>query len=254
MNKLATSHIASVILAAGKGKRMNLQETNKVTSLLSGKPIILHIVQFMKRLGIQTNVIVVGYAKDSVMEAVAGEQVLFAEQTEQLGTGDALRCAVEVLPPEITDVLVVYGDDGVLYNEKSLPVIETLFRIHKEKDAKLTFLTIEQENPKGLGRIVRDEAGDVEAIVEEKDATDEQKQIKEINPGCFLFTVDFLKEYLPQVKKSPVTGEYYLTSVIDLAFHHSVPIQTVQGGRLPWRGVNTPEELEEAKKIYAQFS
>jgi bifunctional UDP-N-acetylglucosamine pyrophosphorylase/glucosamine-1-phosphate N-acetyltransferase len=254
MNKLNTSHIASVILAAGKGKRMNLQETNKVTSLLSGKPIILHIVQFMKRLGIQTNVVVVGYAKESVMNAVAGEQVLFAEQTEQLGTGDALRCAIEALPDEITDVLVVYGDDGVLYNEKSLPVIEKLFHIHRDSQAKLTFLTIEQDNPTGLGRIVRDAGGEVEAIIEEKDASDEQKEIKEINPGCFLFQVDFLKEYLPLVKKSPFTGEYYLTSVIDLAFHHTVPIQTVQGGKLPWRGVNTPEELEEAKKIYAQFS
>lgn len=254
MNKLNTTHLASVILAAGKGKRMNLQETNKVTSLLSGKPIILHIVQFMKRLGIETNVIVVGHAKESVMEAVSGEHALFAEQSEQLGTGDALRCALDVLPEGVTDVLVVYGDDGVLYNEKSLPVIEQLFHIHQDAGAMLTFLTIEQDNPTGLGRIVRNSQGQVEAIIEEKDATEEQKQIKEINPGCFLFNVAFLREYLPQVEKSHVTGEYYLTSVIDLAFHHNVPIQTVQGGKLPWRGVNTPEELEEAKKIYAQFS
>ena len=80
-----------------------------------------------------------------------------------------------------------------------------------------SFLTIEQEDPAGLGRVVRDSEGNLLAVVEEKDASEEQKKIKEINPGCFLFRVDFLKEYLPQIETSPVTGEYYLTSLIDMA-------------------------------------
>ena len=110
-------------------------------------------------------------------------------------------------------------------------------------------MTIEQEDPTGLGRIVRGEDDTVQAIVEEKDATLEQKKIKEINPGCFVFSVAFLKEYLPLVDKSPVTGEYYLTSLIDLAMKHGKKVETVKGGRLAWRGVNTPEELVLAEQL-----
>ncbi len=113
-------------------------------------------------------------------------------------------------------------------------------------------MTIEQENPQGLGRIVRGMDDELVGIVEEKDATDDQKRITEINPGCFVFSVQFLKKYLTQVEKSPVTGEYYLTSLIDLALVNNEKVETVQGGKLVWRGVNTPEELEEAERLIAQ--
>ena len=242
-------HIAAVILAAGKGKRMNLKEGNKVIASLGNKPIILHIVQFMQKLSIATVAVVVGHAKESVMQALEGEDVIFAEQTEQLGTGHALACALDVLPEYVTDVFVVYGDDAVFYNEKHLPVMNDLFEKHTEHQSAVTFLTIEQEDPTGLGRIVRGEDDTVQAIVEEKDATLEQKKIKEINPGCFVFSVAFLKEYLPLVDKSPVTGEYYLTSLIDLAMKHGKKVETVKGGRLAWRGVNTPEELVLAEQL-----
>ena len=183
------------------------------------------------------------------MQALEGEDVIFAEQTEQLGTGHALACALDVLPEYVTDVFVVYGDDAVFYNEKHLPVMNDLFEKHTEHQSAVTFLTIEQEDPTGLGRIVRGEDDTVQAIVEEKDATLEQKKIKEINPGCFVFSVAFLKEYLPLVDKSPVTGEYYLTSLIDLAMKHGKKVETVKGGRLAWRGVNTPEELVLAEQL-----
>lgn len=247
MNK---EHIAAIILAAGRGKRMNLPQGNKVTATLASKPIILHIVQFMQNLLIKSIVIVVGHAKESVMDVLKEEHVIFAEQTEQLGTGDALKCGVDALPENITDVFVVYGDDAVFYNHKHLPIVKELFAVHGEKKPAITFLTIEQDNPVGLGRIVRDKDGQVVKIMEEKDATEEQKLIKEINPGCFVFSVSFLKEFLPQLPRSEATGEYYLTSLIDVALQNNQKVETVQGGKLAWRGVNTPEELKEAEKLF----
>ncbi|MGH7204224.1 MAG: sugar phosphate nucleotidyltransferase [Candidatus Levyibacteriota bacterium] len=244
--------LGSVILAAGKGKRMNSMEKNKVTLPLADKPIILRIVHFMDSVGIKDIVVVVGFAKESVQEILKDENVIYAEQKELLGTGHATQVAIDALPSHVTDVFVVYGDDAVFYKEGHREIMQRLFQQHLSSEAAFTFLTIEQEDPTGLGRIVRDTNGKLEAIVEEKDATDEQRQIKEINPGCFVFRVDFLKKYLPLVERSETTGEYYLTSLIDLAVHHGEKVDTVQGGKLVWRGVNTEEELQEAERLYKQ--
>lgn len=254
MNNLQQNrNLASIILAAGQGKRMGLKEVNKVTMPLHGKPIILHIVHFMQKLKIKNVIIVVGHAKESVQHAVKGESVIFAVQKEQLGTGDALASALGKLPFGTTDIIVVYGDDAVLYADNQLKIIKELIKHHLETECAISLLTIEQPNPAGLGRIVRDDKGMISAIVEEKDATDAQKMITEINPGCFIFKVEFLKKYLDLVKKSPVTGEYYVTSLIDLAISHGESVETVRGGSLTWRGVNTLEELEEAKRLIAKI-
>lgn len=241
--------LGAIILAAGRGKRMNSKNINKVALMLDNKPIITHIVQFMKRLGIAIIVVVVGHAKESVYEAIHPEKVIYADQAEQLGTGHAVHVALEKLPKNVTDVFVVYGDDAVFYNEKNKPFMKKLFDTQLSSGSVLSFLTIEINEPAGLGRIVRDKKGNVTAIVEEKDATGTEKRITEINPGCFVFSVKFLKKYLPKVTKSPVTGEYYLTGLIDLAIKDRLNIETVRGGILAWRGVNTKEELEGARKM-----
>ncbi|HSA84253.1 MAG TPA: NTP transferase domain-containing protein [Patescibacteria group bacterium] len=243
-------NVAAVILAAGKGKRMQLEDRNKVTAHLANKPLIQHTVDFMHSLGIETILVVVGHRKESVMESLDGQNIIFVEQQEQLGTGHALQCAVNEMPEGISDILVAYGDDAVLYAEKNISVIENLFFLHEQKSNAVTFLTLEQKNPYGLGRIIRDKQEHIQAIIEEKDATDEQKMIKEINPGCFVFSVSFLRKFLPQLRKSSVTGEYYVTSLIDLAIEHHERVDTIQGGSLFWRGVNTKEELQAAEKLY----
>jgi bifunctional UDP-N-acetylglucosamine pyrophosphorylase/glucosamine-1-phosphate N-acetyltransferase len=247
-----TNSIAGVILAAGKGKRMELAEINKVTVMLGSKPIIRHITDFMRKISLTTIVVVVGHAKESVVNILKNEDIVFAEQKEQLGTGHALSVALDTLPPTIEHVFVVYGDDAVLYSEDHISVIEKLFTTQMESNAAMTFLTIEIENPFGLGRVVRTPDGKVRAIVEEKDATEAEKTITEINPGCFIFRVDFLRKYLKQVQKSPVTGEYYLTSLIDLAILNGESVETVKGGRIDWRGVNTKEELLLAEKLISK--
>src|SRR5579862_9861404 len=116
--------LGAIILAAGQGKRMQIDGINKVTMHLDNKPIISHIVHFMKKISIEDIVVVIGHAKESVIQTLDNENVLFAEQTERLGTGHALHVGVNVLPDDVTDVFVVYGDDAVFYNEKHKPVMK----------------------------------------------------------------------------------------------------------------------------------
>lgn len=242
-------NLGAIILAGGRGKRMQITTTNKVVLHLANKPIILHAVHLLERLKIRPIVIVVGFAKDSVMQALKDSSVLFAEQKKQLGTANAAQAGLEKLPQSIEHVLVIQGDDSAFYKEDTITALVTK---HFASRAAVTFLTIEYDNPYGLGRIIRNAKGDVIAMVEEKDATGEQRKIKEINPACYVFNVAFLKKYLPMIKKSPVTEEYYLTHIIDIAIKHKEKIETVQGGRLPWRGVNTPIELEDARQLFLE--
>lgn len=244
--------LGAIILAAGRGTRMKMVSENKVVLPLAGKPMIQHIVEFMKRFQIETTVVVVGFAKESVMNVLKNFNVIYAEQKEPLGTGHALACALDKLPKGIENVFVVYGDDAVLYAENNTPTIKRLFEVQESDNAAITFLTIDQANPHALGRIVRDPKGDLLAIVEEKDATDEQRKIIEINPGCFVFSVKFLEKYLSEIERSPVTGEYYINNFIDLALKNGERVRAIKGGEMNWRGVNSKEELDEAEILFNQ--
>lgn len=238
--------LGAIILAAGKGKRMQSKDTNKVALKLGGKPIILHAVHLFQKMKLAVIVIVVGHAKHSVINAVSDDTVIFAEQKEQLGTGDALKVALEKIPEYIHSVLVVGGDDSYLYTQD---LITKLQEKHFSAEADITLLTIQVKDPFGLGRIIRNVDGQVTAIIEEKDATESQRIINEVNPGCYIFKTDFLKEYLKLISKSSVTGEYYLTSLVEIAIKNKKKIASYNAGYIPWRGINTPEELEHAQKL-----
>jgi len=240
--------LGAIILAAGKGKRMKSKTANKVTLKIADKPIILHAVHLLKNLSLQTIIVVVGFAKTSVEKALSGEQVLYTEQKKRLGTAHAVMCAMKKLPENITDVLIIQGDDSAFYTRETM---EKLVDKHLSSDSSITFLTIELDIPIGLGRVVRDTKDTVISIIEEKDGSEEVRNIKEINPACYVFTVKFLKEYLKKIEKSPVTKEYYLTSLIDMAIKNKQKIETVRGGKIPWRGVNTPDELSQANRLYS---
>lgn len=242
-------NLGAIILAAGKGKRMNSKKVNKVALPLGGKPMILHTAELLKKINVSPIVIVIGFAKDSVKGLFNGD-VLFAEQKKRLGTAHAVSVAFKELPKNVSDVLILQGDDSAFYEHD---IIGKLLKAHEQNGSSLTFLTIEVDNPTGLGRVLRDKTGKLIGIIEEKDATRVQKKITEINPACYVIDTQFLRKYLKQVKKSPVTGEYYLTSLIDIGIRNNENIQTVKGGRLHWRGVNTKEELLEAEKLLTQI-
>jgi len=238
--------IAAIILAAGKGKRMNSKDINKVVVSLGDKQMILHTVDRLKELLICPIIVVVGFAKESVIKALDGE-VVFAEQSKRLGTAHAVLCGLKKLPQNIQTVLVLNGDDSAFYTKE---IIVKLINTHLDKKASLSFLTIHINNPFGLGRVIRDNSGKVLGIVEEKDATRSERQIKEINSACYVFSFPFLKKYIKRVKKSPVSGEYYLTRLVDLAIKNNEKVETIKGGKIPWRGINTIEELKEAERLF----
>jgi bifunctional UDP-N-acetylglucosamine pyrophosphorylase/glucosamine-1-phosphate N-acetyltransferase len=243
--------LGGIILAAGRGKRMNLKYANKVTLTLADKPLILHSVQLLSKMKFTQIIVVVGFAKDSVKKVLKDTRVIFAEQTKQMGTAHAVESALSKLDKKINDVLVIQGDDSHFYNET---IISNLIGIHLSEKASLTFLTITAQNPSGLGRIVRDKNGKVVGIVEEKDATENTRKINEINPACYIFDVQFLKKYLPKIPKSKITGEYYLTSLIDIAIKNNEKIQTLKAGEMIWRGINTVEDLIEAEKLHRRLN
>lgn len=232
----------AIILAAGKGKRMNAKKTNKVTFELSGEPIIMRIVKNLKNAGIDDLVLVVGHAHESV-EKLVGDLALYAYQKKRLGTGHALKVGLKAVPERDEDIFVFYGDD----TSYSADVLAALLQKHREMKGDITFLTLKVVDPKGLGRIARDARGDLVGIVEDKDATEDQRKITEINPGCFVFSKKFLAKYINGIQKSPATGEYYLTSLIELALQHKLSVHTYTAENVVWRGINTPDELKEAE-------
>lgn len=239
------NNVAAIILAAGRGTRMNSTTTNKVMSEIHGKPLLFYTVERIRNAGINTIIVVVGFAKESILHYF-GDSLLYAEQKEQNGTAHAAAAGLGLLAPDITDVLSVYGDDSYLYDPE---LLKKLINEHQREQADVTMLTIDIENPTGLGRIVRDELGHVKGIVEDKVATEQQKQITEINTGCYIFKRSFLEEYLPKVHMNPIAQEYYLTDIIELAAQNNKKVAAVRGGHIPWRGVNRPEELVEARKL-----
>lgn len=237
--------IGAIVLAAGKGTRLNSKIINKVMLPLCGRPMIGYTIDLLKKTGFTPIVVVVGFKREAVMDYFKN-RVLYVFQKKRLGTAHAASCALKILPNNVKDVLIVNGDDSYFYSPK---LLKKLIRIHKERGADLTLLTVEKDNPTGLGRILRNKKREVVGIVEHKDASFAQRKIKEINPQCWFFKKSFLHEFLPKVKKSEVTGEYYLTDLVALAVGDGRKIETVRAGKIPWRGVNTAEELNEARKM-----
>lgn len=236
---------AAIVLAAGKGTRLNCKKTNKVMLSINGTPMIDFSIKLLKKVKLNPIIVVVGFKKEHVIKYLKSE-VLYAVQKKRLGTAHAVSCAMKILPKNISNILIVNGDDSYFYPPK---LLKKLIKQHEKKRADLTLLTVHKDNPNGLGRIIRDAKGEIKGIVEEKNANSEQKKIQEINPQCWVFKVSFLKNYLPKVKKDKVSREYYLTELVSMAVKNKAKIEDVKGGKISWRGVNTPEELEEAKRI-----
>jgi len=237
--------IVAIILAAGKGSRMNSTPTqNKVTQLLAEKPMIAYTVDTLIKTGLSKIVVVVGFAAESVKKAL-GNQVDYVVQENPQGTGHAVKIALENLTPEYHTIVSMYGDDSAFY---SPVLLDQLITTHTSSGSKLTIVSIIKANPTGLGRIIRDESGNIVEIVEEKNATESQKQITEINTGLYCFDRQFLTQALQNVTKNPISGEYYLTDVVGIAKNQGIPIHSLVWTQTDiWHGVNTLDDLKEAE-------
>lgn len=241
--------IAAVVLAAGRGVRMRSKNINKVMLPLNGRPMISYTIDLLKKLRIKEIIIVVGFAQKSV-RSFLGPNYLYVEQRKRLGTAHAVKCALAKIPPIFKETLVLDGDDSAFYTPG---VIGDLIKEHRSDNSVFTLLTIEVKNPHGLGRILRDSKGRIAAIIEEKDANHTQRKIKEINPACYVFKRSFLEKYLPKVRKSPVTGEYYLTDLVRLGIENHEKIASFKAKDIIWQGINTWEELKVAEKLMRRF-
>ncbi|MBN1684891.1 MAG: bifunctional UDP-N-acetylglucosamine diphosphorylase/glucosamine-1-phosphate N-acetyltransferase GlmU [Gammaproteobacteria bacterium] len=209
-----------IILAAGLGKRM-LSDQPKVLHLLAGKPLLKHILATVKSLNPQKIYVVYGHQGDMLREAFQNEPILWVEQSEQLGSGHAV---LEVLPflEDNEPTLILYADMPLI----SQKTLERL--LEKANNRNISWLTAFMENPTGFGRIVRDWDHKPLAIVEEKDATETQKQIKETNTGVCVIPSNLLKRWLPHIKNDNSQGEYYLTDLLEMAAKDLVPVMTAQ--------------------------
>lgn len=243
--------VGAIILAAGKGTRMKSDTQNKVALQFHGRPIIAYGVETALEV-VNHVVVVVGAMADSVKKSLEGFNVEYAVQSEQRGTGHATQVGFEVLKvhkPEL--VLVGYGDHMMFYKPER---IRELIQLHVDQKADVSLLTTAHSSPDEIawGRVIRDEQNNVVDLVEQNDATDQQKKIQEVNPGFYCFSSEFLEEFLSQIVESPVTHELYLTELLQLASKNGKKIVALQ---IPFEevgmGVNQPEELQESQKLYS---
>lgn len=235
---------AAVILAAGKGTRMNSNRP-KVLHHLAGKPLVRHVVDAALNAGVSQVIMVIGHGGEEV-KATLGEGFTYAWQREQLGTGHAVMQAMDHLEPDVEQVVVLSGDVPLLRDT----TIQQLIDQFVKAKAKGAVLTAHVEDPAGYGRIVRDEHNLVEKIVEHGDASLEELAIQEINSGTYCFDRQTLAECLTAIKPDNVQGEYYLTDVVQVMRGRSLPViaHPVEDF-LEIMGINNRVQLAQAEKI-----
>lgn len=234
----------AVILAAGQGTRMK-SKLYKVLHPVCGKPMVEHVVDQISKLKINKMVTIVGHGAELVKAKLEGKTA-FALQEEQLGTAHAVMQADKVLAEEDGVTLVVCGDTPLIQAE----TMEALMGHHEEQNAKATILTAYTEQPEGYGRIIRNEQGFVERIVEHKDATEDERKVKEINTGVFCFDNKALFQALSKVSNDNVQGEYYLPDVIEILKNQGEIVSAYQTENMDETlGVNDRIALSNAEKI-----
>lgn len=237
------THVSVVILAAGQGTRMK-SKMPKVLHPLGAKPLLTHVIHTAADLKAVKTVVVYGHGGALVREKLVDEAVLWVEQSQQLGTGHAVAQAV----PQIADehcVLVLYGDVPLIQSE----TLEDL--IYQAGTEKLAILTVHLTDPFGYGRIVRDDHGRIQRIVEQKDTNDQEKRIDEVNTGILAVKGKLLKAWLARLDNSNAQGEYYLTDIVAMAVADGVEVVASHpASEDEVLGVNSRSQLAYLERVY----
>lgn len=234
----------SIILAAGKGTRMK-SELPKVVHKLCGRELINRVLDATKGAGVEEDVVIVGYKGDIVKESV-DRDVVFATQTEQLGTGHAVKCALDNINDD-DKVIILCGDAPLIRPE----TIKKVFEFNEETNSDVTVCTSVLEDPAANGRIIKDENGIVLRIVEFKDANEEERKINEINSGTYICNGKVLKDSLAKITNNNAQGEYYLTDIIEIANKDGKKVTAyAYNDPSEGRGINSPEDLKAAEEIF----
>lgn len=241
--------VKAVILAAGKGTRMK-SELPKVIHKALGKPMVEYSIEAAVEAGADMSdvCLVVGHKADMVKDVV-GEGVTYVLQEEQLGTGHAVKCAKEFIG---TDgfTMVLCGDTPLITGA----TLKTLVDTHIAENNAITVLTAKVDDPTGYGRIIKDEDGNFIKIVEQKDASEEEQKVNEINSGMYLFDSGILSRTLDMIDNNNAQGEYYLTDTIEIVKNKNLGrvATVVVKDANEIKGVNSPEQLKEAEDILMQ--
>lgn len=235
----------TIILAAGQGSRMK-SRLPKVLHPLAGRPLVEHVIASAQILQPEAIHVVVGHGAERVTATLKPFGVTIAEQAEQLGTGHAVAQALPGVPDEAT-VLILYGDVPLI----AADTLQGL--VNHAGDQGLALLTVHLNDPTGYGRIVRDAQGYIQRIVEQKDATPEQCQIREVNTGILAISASHLKRWLPQLSNRNAQGEYYLTDIIEMAVGDGVAVTAAQPVHPEEvQGVNNRSQLAALERWYQQ--
>lgn len=235
--------ITTVILAAGQGTRMK-SSLPKVLHPLAGVPLIQYSLQTAAGVSSETPVVVVGHGAEAVQEAV-GSRARFVIQEQQLGTGHAVRAAESVLRGTTDLVVVIYSDMPLLTTQS----LQRLVDIQRRNSGPISIVSMELDNPRGFGRVVRKADGSVRAVVEEAQATPEIMALRELNVGVYCFRADWLWRALERIPLSP-KGEYYLTDTVEIAVQDGYTVQTaVLDDPAEAVGINNRVHLAEAEAI-----
>lgn len=235
--------LSIIILAAGKGTRMKSDKA-KVLHPVFDKPMVQHVLTATEPLNSPNRIAIIGHQRQVVMDALAKEECSFAIQEQQLGTAHAVLIAKDKIASECDDVMILCGDTPLISSD----VLVEMYAQHKKKSATLSLMTTILDNPTNYGRIICDAAGNAIKITEQKDATEEERKIREINAGIYCVNKEFLYTALSQIDSNNSQGEFYLTDILELAVKNGdVVAKFCTDAPKDVLGVNSRVELAEAE-------
>lgn len=243
-----TKALAVAILAAGKGKRMGNPERAKVLTMLLDRPLIEYVLQTAHELNPSRTIVIVGHQRQAVTEVVKSisPNAVCVVQEEQLGTGHAVQQIQPILGSDPYDVLILNGDVPLI----TASTLTMFINSHRSSGASLSILTTIAEDPSGYGRIVRDGKGAISRVVEHKDASADELQIREINSGIYIVDSSDLFNALKDVRNSNSQQEYYLTDIVSIIIAQGKLVEAFTG---PYSdellGINTVDDLESMSLI-----
>lgn len=237
-----TTTLTTIILAAGKGTRMQSAKP-KVLQTLADKPLLSHVLDTCQSVNVDKTIVVYGFGGDQVKQAMTDYELTWVEQAEQLGTGHAVKVTLPELPTE--------GKSLILYGDVPLVSAKTLTRLKQANVEGMSMLTLTVDNPFGLGRIKRDDNGNITAIVEQKDASEEEQAICEINSGIYCVDNALLHKYLSNLSNDNAQQEYYLTDIVKMAVADGIAIAAIEPDyEFEIEGVNNRQQLASLERSW----